>query len=313
MQSRPTSGHMVMCVFPNMLFRFKALCIAKMLSLLSILIIWLRPGIESDERFFDTPVWASAGYAPHLHISAMSKEKEVAEAMRAKARAVRHDGSYGGVFEMCVWCTMKKRYIVLGVGCTMIDVVSHFGSKLKQYTPLSTHKMVAGKMINKKLMSATKPNTTFPDVNHFVSARSKVRGKGLTKASEASAGFLPDGSRRTAASVAEEWAWKLDVTNEGGDGLMDCFAHFLMMPHNAVSWKTIRNEIADEINNIAKMVEIKTATSWVDCFKGMAGSRNDYNLNSHSTSGPWSLVLCPWSSLCLVVLIICHWFHRKRT
>ena len=68
--------------------------------------------------------------------------------MRAKALAVRHDGSYGGGFEMCVWCTMKKRCIILGVGATMIDVVSHFGSKLQ------------GKMFNNKLMSATKPNTT---------------------------------------------------------------------------------------------------------------------------------------------------------
>ena len=266
-QSRHTSGHMGMCIFPNKLFRIKVLCIVKMLHILSILIICLRPGIESDERFFDTPVWASAGYAPQLHISAMSKEKEVAEAMRAKARAVRHDGSYGGVFEMCVWCTMKKRHIILGVGVTMIDVVSQFGSKLKKYTPFCTHKMVAGKMINKKLMSATKPNTTVPDVNHFVSARSKVKRQGLTKATGASAGFLPDGSRRSAASVAEEWAWRLEVTNEDGDDLMDCFANFQMMPGTAVSWKKIRNDIADEIDKIAKMVEVKTATAWVDCFK----------------------------------------------
>ena len=95
-----------------------------MLYLLSILVIWLRSGIESGERVRASSGWASAGHEPHLHISAMSKEKEIAEAMRAKARAVRHDGSYGGVFEMCVWCTMSKRHIVLGVGCTMIDVVS---------------------------------------------------------------------------------------------------------------------------------------------------------------------------------------------
>jgi len=238
-----------------------------MLHLLPILVIWLRSGIESDERLCASPVWASAGYAPHLHISAMANEKEVADAMRAKARAVRHGGSYGGVFEMCVWCTMKKRCIILGVGGSMIDVVAQFGSKLKTFSPAITHKMMAGKMINKKLMSATKPNTTVPDVNHFVSARSKVRGQGLTKATGASAGFLPDGSRRSAASVAEEWAWRLEVTNEDGDGLMDCFANFQMMPGTAVSWKKIRNEIADEIDNIAKMVEAKTATAWVDCFR----------------------------------------------
>ena len=176
-----------------------------MLYLLPILVIWLRSGIESGERVCASSGWASAGHEPHLHISAMSKEKEIAEAMRAKARAVRHDGSYGGVFEMCVWCTMKKRHIILGVGCTMIDVVSHFCGRLKRYTPGVTHKMVAVKMLNKKLMSAAKPGMTTPDVNHFVSARSKVTGQGLTKATGASAEFLPDGSRRSAASVTDQW------------------------------------------------------------------------------------------------------------
>ena len=91
----------------------------------------------------------------------------------------------------------------MAVGVTMINVVSQFGSKLKPYTPKLTHKMVAGKMVTQKLMSATNPNTTLPDVNHFVSARSKVTGQGLTKTTGASAGFLPDGSRRSAASVAD--------------------------------------------------------------------------------------------------------------
>ena len=156
----------------------------------------------------------------------MPDEQKVAAAMRAKADAVRHDGSYGGVFEMCVWATMKKVSIIMAVGIVMIPVVAQFGRQLKTYKHLCTHKMVAGKMINKKLMSATKPNTTVPDVNHFVIARSKVVGKGLMKATGASAGFLPDGSRRSAASVADEWAWRLEVTNEDGDDLMDCFANF---------------------------------------------------------------------------------------
>ena len=139
-QSRPTSGHTWTCIFPNMVTRLKVLNMTQMLYILSILIIWPLLGIESDERTHASPVWASAGFAPHLHISAMPDEKEVAEAMRAKARAVRHDGSYGGVFEMCVWCTMKKRGIFLGVGGTIIDVVSQFGSKLKPYTPVGTKK-----------------------------------------------------------------------------------------------------------------------------------------------------------------------------
>ena len=237
-----------------------------MLYVLSILVIWLRSGIESADRVRASPGWASAGHESHLHISAMAKEKEIAEAMRAKARAVRHDGSYGGVFEMCVWCNMSKRHILLGVGCTMIDVVAQFSGKLKEYSPKATHKMMAGKMINKRLMSATKPHATVPDVNHFVSARSKVTGQGLTKVTGASAEYLPDGSRRSAASVAEGWGWKLEDTNDGGDDLMDCFALFKKEPRDGVSWKRIRDEIADEIDKIAKMVEGKTATAWVDCF-----------------------------------------------
>ena len=54
--------------------------------------------------------------------------------------------------------------------------------------------------------------------------------------------------------------------NEDVDDVMDCFAHFQSLPRTAVSWKRIRNEIADEIDKIAKMVEVKTATAWVDCF-----------------------------------------------
>ena len=75
----------------------------------------------------------------------MSNVKDVAEAMRAKARAVRHDGSYGGVFEMCVWCTMKKVSIILAVGVTMINVVPYFGKKLKPFQPLLTHKWWRGR------------------------------------------------------------------------------------------------------------------------------------------------------------------------
>ena len=197
----------------------------------------------------------------------MPNEQKVAAAMRAKADAVRHDGSYGGVFEMCVWATMKKVSIIMAVGIVMIPVVAQFGRQLKTYKPLLTHKMVAGKMINKKLMCANKPDTKIPDVNHFVSARSKVTGQGLVKTTGASAGFLPDGSRRSAASVADEWAWRLEDTDEDGDDLMDCFANFEMKTGSVVVWKAIRNEIADEIDKIAKMVDVKTATAWVDCFK----------------------------------------------
>ena len=85
----------------------------------------------------------------------MSKEQKVAAAMRDKAKAVRHDGSYGGLFEMCVWAKMKNVSIILAVGVAMFSVVAHFGCKLKTYKPTCVHKMVAGKMINQRFMSAS--------------------------------------------------------------------------------------------------------------------------------------------------------------
>jgi hypothetical protein len=99
----------------------------------------------------------------------MAKEQKVAAAMRDKAKAVRHDGSYGGLFEMCVWANMKKVSIILAVGVAMFSVVEHFGGRLKTYKPTNVYKMVAGKIINQRFMSASKPKTQLPDVNHFVS------------------------------------------------------------------------------------------------------------------------------------------------
>ena len=114
----------------------------------------------------------------------MPKAKAESAALRARARAVRHDGSYGGIFEMCVWCHLTKATIILAVGVSMINVLSEFGKRLKSFTLQFTHKMVAREMVNKRFMSADLPGgVTTPDVNHFVVGRSRVRGHGMTKAS----------------------------------------------------------------------------------------------------------------------------------
>ena len=115
-QSRPTSGHMGMCIFPNFYVGSRSCVSCKSSSILSILILGrpgFLPGVGLRPGFFATLVWAPAGHRPHFHMSSMPNGKEVAEKMRAKARAVRHDGSYGGVFEMCVWCTLKKVSILM--------------------------------------------------------------------------------------------------------------------------------------------------------------------------------------------------------
>ena len=192
--------------------------------------------------------------------------KAESEALYARARSVRHDGSYGGVFEMCVWCHMQKVTIVLAVGVTMINVLATFGKNLPSFTPQRTLKIVAGKFVKKTLMSADLPGgVTTPDVNHFVAARSKVHGKGLTKASGASAALLPDGSRRTAAAIADECEWYLESTNEDGDDLVDCFAYYQNKKRDGRSWKAIRNSIADEIDKIAKKAAESKADAWVEC------------------------------------------------
>ena len=209
---------------------------------------------------------------PTLQKSASAKEQTVAAAMRDKAKAVRHDGSYGGLFEICVWANMKKVSVILAVGVAMFSVVKHFGGRLKTYKPTNVYKMVAGKIINQRFMFASKPKTQLPDVNHFVSARSKKRGQGLLKPPPASAEFVPDGSRRAAASIADDCAWRLETTIEQGDGLMDCFANFQNKSGDAVVWKVIRNEIANEIDRIAAMVDVKTKeriewVAWQECFR----------------------------------------------
>ena len=60
-------------------------------------------------------------------MTAKMKAKDAAAALRARARAVRHDGSYGGIFEMCVWCHMQKCAILLAVGINIINVLLEFG------------------------------------------------------------------------------------------------------------------------------------------------------------------------------------------
>ena len=106
----------------------------------------------------------------------MAKKKSPADRLRARAREVRHDASYGGIFEMCVWSSMRKTALFLVYGVTVINVLGCFGKQLKASEKDKAHTILVGKMIDGRLMSASKPKQTMPDVNHFVIARSKQRG-----------------------------------------------------------------------------------------------------------------------------------------
>ena len=121
-------------------------------------------------------------------------------------------------------------------------------------------------MMDNTFMSANKPGLSVPDVNRFVIARSKIRGTGMEESSRASA-VLPDGSRRTAAASVADLLWNTEGANEEGDCLMDCFARFAEKPRGAVSWKAIRNDIADQIDSIAEKIDISGPDGWVDCFQ----------------------------------------------
>ena len=63
----------------------------------------------------------------------MSKKKNAADRMRARAREVRQDASYGGIFEMCVWCRMRKVGLLLAYGVTIINVLPLFGKDVKGF------------------------------------------------------------------------------------------------------------------------------------------------------------------------------------
>lgn len=90
---------------------------------------------------------------------------------------------------------MRKSAIFLAYGVTVINVLTIFGKELKALNATKAHTIVVGKMMNGRLMSATKPDHALPDVNHFVLARSKTRGTVMVESSGVLAEVLPDGSR----------------------------------------------------------------------------------------------------------------------
>ena len=68
----------------------------------------------------------------------MAKHRKVAVAMRARAREVRQDASYGGIFEMLVWCNMRKVHLLLAYGITIMNVFNVCGHGLRPFKPKQT-------------------------------------------------------------------------------------------------------------------------------------------------------------------------------
>ena len=87
----------------------------------------------------------------------------------------------------------------------------------------------------------------------------------MEESSGVSAEFLPDGTRRTAGAAAADRLLNIQGADEWGDCLIDCFAYFSEKPRDAVTWKSIRNDIALEINKIAEVLDISGCVAWVDC------------------------------------------------
>ena len=121
----------------------------------------------------------------------------VAAAMRARAREVRHDGSFGGLFEITVWCSMRKVHVLLAFGVSILNVYDFCGRGLTPFTQRAVHKTVVVQVVKDKLMSADKPGVIGPEVNQFVIGRSDFSKQGLQTSDEATgakaARYLPDG------------------------------------------------------------------------------------------------------------------------
>ena len=195
-------------------------------------------------------------------------KKNIANQMRARAREVRHDGSYGGLFEIAVWCYMRKVHILLAFGVTILNVYTFFGTSLPQFTPKKKFNLVAAQVINGKNMSADMPGVIVPVVNHFLIGRSEHAREGLeTSVGATAAMYLPGGGRRTAAAVAKDFAWRLEASACQDDCLIDCFSYFSQKPRNPIAWKEIREEIAMEMDSIAASIEISGNLEWEACFK----------------------------------------------
>ena len=160
----------------------------------------------------------------------MPSRRDVAAAMRARARQVRQDGAYGGLFEIMVWCRLNRMHVLLAFGVSIMDVNRICGAGLRPFKPKVVHKMVACKMVNERAMSADKPGLVVPDVNHFVFAHSRKDGNGLTTPREDPIPYLPDGSRRNAVSSAADLQWVIYNTDTRGDCLIDCFSHYSKLP-----------------------------------------------------------------------------------
>ena len=164
--------------------------------------------------------------------------RDIAKEMRARAREVRHDGSFGGLFEITVWCSLRKVHVLLAFGVTILNVYVFCGGGLSQFKTTNTPTTVAVQVVHDKLMSADKPDVIVPAVNHFVIGRSDHARQGLETSDGATAArYLPDGGRRTAVAVARDLAWRIVLTACQGDCLMDCFAYFSCKPRDAIHWK----------------------------------------------------------------------------
>ena len=129
--------------------------------------------------------------------------RDVAAEMRARAREVRRDGSFCGLFEITVWCSLRKVHVLLAFGVGILTVYLFCGGGLEPFTPTRVHTIVVTQVVKGKLMSTDKPGVIVPEVNRFVIGRSAFGGQGLLTSDGATAArYLPDGGRRTAAAVA---------------------------------------------------------------------------------------------------------------
>ena len=165
-------------------------------------------------------------------------DASIANQARARARAVRQDGSYCGLFEITVWCSMKNVRVLLLFGTRIMNVYAFCGHGLPPIKANATHRLVAVLSSGGKLLSADKPDVSVPEANHFVIVRSAAGQIALdTSEHLTTPRYLPNGGRRKAADVALYLGWRLQLTVCQGDCLIDALAYWDNQPRDAVSWK----------------------------------------------------------------------------
>ena len=197
--------------------------------------------------------------------------RRIASQIHNRAGDVRQDGKYCGLFELTVWSELKDVRILLAYGKEILDV-HHFCIKdVPRVSPDRTMRIAAVYRTAAEDLSADNPDAFHPEANHFLAANEQAYRIGLNANSDSShvrRYNFPGKLRRTAEQVAYDIGWRLVATALNGDCLIDAFAYHAGVKRDPITWKRIRNELADRMEHIATVVDWEgDEHPWAKCFR----------------------------------------------